>query len=124
MVCPPDGIGLAKYYTMMPDGSCTRQASFFENKNILSLGFGYAVVLGLGLFFSVFTAALVSCAALLRILCSLVCPFTLFSPSRCDSVRAAQVGVCEESTFSEYGCWVHSSPSAGSFVWRPECRGH
>ncbi|GAQ82640.1 Urea transporter [Klebsormidium nitens] len=59
MVCPPDGIGLAKYYTEMAYGSCMRQASFFENKNILSLGFGYAVVLGLGLFFAVFTAALV-----------------------------------------------------------------
>ncbi|GAQ85757.1 solute:sodium symporters [Klebsormidium nitens] len=36
-----------------------RQASFFEDKHVLSLGFGYMVVLGLGLFFSVFTAALV-----------------------------------------------------------------
>ena len=78
MVCPPDGIGLAKYYTEMPDGSCMRQASFFENKNILSLGFGYAVVLGLGLFFSVFTAALVSGAALKS---SLVFALTLYSLS-------------------------------------------
>lgn len=52
--------GLAKYYFTGPFGECVKQASFFENKNILSLGFGYVVVVGIGLFFSVFTAGLVS----------------------------------------------------------------
>jgi hypothetical protein len=52
--------GLAKYYFTGPAGECAKQASFFEDKNILSLGFGYVVVVGIGLFFSVFTALLVS----------------------------------------------------------------
>eukprot|EP00850_Spirogloea_muscicola_P004680 SM000020S06030 [mRNA] locus=s20:509810:514323:- [translate_table: standard] len=57
--CPPDGVGLAKYYYVGPGGECVRQASMFGGKALLSQGVGYGIVLGFGVFFAVFTSWLV-----------------------------------------------------------------
>jgi hypothetical protein len=57
-VCPPLGFG-GKYYTLT-DGACVRDDSYFGGKAILNQGVGYAVVLGFGAFFAVFTSFLVS----------------------------------------------------------------
>ncbi|KAF3335918.1 urea-proton symporter DUR3-like protein [Carex littledalei] len=56
-VCPPLGFG-GKYYTLT-DGVCVRESSYFGGKAILNQGVGYAVVLGFGAFFAVFTSFLV-----------------------------------------------------------------
>jgi urea-proton symporter len=57
-ICPPLGFG-GKYYTLT-GAICMRQSSYFGGKAILDQGVGYAVVLGFGVFFAVFTSFLVS----------------------------------------------------------------
>ncbi|XP_078182719.1 urea-proton symporter DUR3-like [Carex rostrata] len=56
-VCPPLDFG-GKYYTLT-DGVCVRESSYFGGKAILNQGVGYAVVLGFGAFFALFTSFLV-----------------------------------------------------------------
>ncbi|KAH7430303.1 hypothetical protein KP509_09G092500 [Ceratopteris richardii] len=51
MACPA-------YFTES-NGECLRQKSFFEDTALLSQGVGYAIVLGFGAFFAVFTSLLV-----------------------------------------------------------------
>ncbi|KAH7430306.1 hypothetical protein KP509_09G092700 [Ceratopteris richardii] len=48
----------AAYFSEL-NGECVRQKSFFENTALLSQGVGYAIVLGFGAFFAVFTSLLV-----------------------------------------------------------------
>ena len=55
--CPPSGFS-GEYYHVS-GGSCVRQNSFFEGKAVLNQGVGYAVILGFGAFFAVFTSFLV-----------------------------------------------------------------
>ncbi|KAL8150514.1 hypothetical protein V2J09_020322 [Rumex salicifolius] len=55
--CPPLGFG-AEYYEAI-GGNCVRQSSFFQGKPLLNQGVGYAVILGFGAFFAVFTSFLV-----------------------------------------------------------------
>ncbi|KAJ6846476.1 urea-proton symporter DUR3 [Iris pallida] len=57
-VCPPLGFA-SKYYSVSPEGECTRQSSFFQGKAVLNQGVGYSVILGFGAFFAVFTSFLV-----------------------------------------------------------------
>ena len=61
LVCPPAGIPGAEYYSLV-GSECTRAASFFGGKPVLSQGIGYAVVLGFGALFAVVTAFLVRTA--------------------------------------------------------------
>ncbi|KAJ4773514.1 Urea-proton symporter DUR3 [Rhynchospora pubera] len=56
-VCPPLGFG-GKFYTLT-GGVCVRESSYFGEKAILDQSVGYAVVLGFGAFFAVFTSFLV-----------------------------------------------------------------
>ncbi|CAI7926153.1 unnamed protein product [Closterium sp. NIES-53] len=56
--CPPDGFGLPQFF-YNNSGSCAQQTSFFDGQPVLSVGVGYAVVLGFGAFFAVFTSWLV-----------------------------------------------------------------
>ncbi|XP_024022796.1 urea-proton symporter DUR3 [Morus notabilis] len=56
--CPPYDFS-AKYYHTVAGGKCERQLSFFEGKTVLNQSVGYAVVLGFGAFFAVFTSFLV-----------------------------------------------------------------
>lgn len=56
--CPPFDFS-AKYYHTESGGICVRQLSFFEGKTVLNQSVGYAVVLGFGAFFAVFTSFLV-----------------------------------------------------------------
>ncbi|GMN54672.1 hypothetical protein TIFTF001_023806 [Ficus carica] len=55
--CPP--FGFSGEYYHVSGGSCVRQNSFFEGKAVLNQGVGYAVILGFGAFFAVFTSFLV-----------------------------------------------------------------
>lgn len=55
--CPP--FGFSGEYYHVSGGSCVRQNSFFEGKAVLNQGVGYAVILGFGAFFAVFTSLLV-----------------------------------------------------------------
>ncbi|KAJ3681610.1 hypothetical protein LUZ60_014183 [Juncus effusus] len=55
--CPPLGFG-DKYYSLS-GGQCVRETSYFGGTPILNQGVGYAVVLGFGAFFAVFTSFLV-----------------------------------------------------------------
>jgi len=55
--CPPFDFS-TKYYD--GDGGCQRQSSFFGGTTVLDQGVGYAVILGFGAFFAVFTSFLVS----------------------------------------------------------------
>ena len=57
--CPPFGYS-GEYYQASGDGVCVRQSSFFEGKAVLNQGVGYAVILGFGAFFAVFTSFLVN----------------------------------------------------------------
>eukprot|EP00271_Cylindrocystis_brebissonii_P005317 TRINITY_DN17306_c0_g2_i1.p1 TRINITY_DN17306_c0_g2~~TRINITY_DN17306_c0_g2_i1.p1 ORF type:complete len:683 (-),score=119.61 TRINITY_DN17306_c0_g2_i1:97-2145(-) len=57
--CPPDGIGLAKYYTTSSTGACVKQASFFGGEPLLSQAVGYAVVLGFGAILAALTSYLI-----------------------------------------------------------------
>jgi SSS family transporter len=51
-------VGVAKYWSDV-DGVCTKDESFFGEETLLTKGVGYAIVLGFGLFFSIFTTFLV-----------------------------------------------------------------
>jgi SSS family transporter len=54
---PPGQPGLAEYYSDV-DGVCTKAASFFGGVPVLPESAGYAIVLGFGIFFSIFTTML------------------------------------------------------------------
>ncbi|XP_072961914.1 urea-proton symporter DUR3 isoform X1 [Typha angustifolia] len=56
--CPPLGFS-GEYYSLSADGQCMRQGSFFAGQPVLNQGAGYAVILGFGAFFAVFTSFLV-----------------------------------------------------------------
>ena len=56
--CPPLGFG-GEYYESI-GGSCVKQSSYFNGKPLLNQAVGYAVILGFGAFFAVFTSFLVS----------------------------------------------------------------
>ena len=56
--CPPFDFS-AKYYNGGGSG-CERRSSFFGDTTVLDQGVGYAVILGFGAFFAVFTSVLVS----------------------------------------------------------------
>jgi hypothetical protein len=58
-VCPPAGLGFGGGYYSVVNGVCTRDGSFFGGKPVLSEAVGYAVVLGFGAFFALFTSFLV-----------------------------------------------------------------
>ncbi|GLJ26678.1 hypothetical protein SUGI_0519190 [Cryptomeria japonica] len=55
--CPPSGLN-EKYY-VGNNGECMRQSSFFQGQTVLNQGVGYAVILGFGAFFAIFTSFLV-----------------------------------------------------------------
>lgn len=55
---PPSGLN-GKHYVRTSDGECVRQTSFFQGQAVLNQGVGYAVILGFGAFFAVFTLFLV-----------------------------------------------------------------
>jgi urea-proton symporter len=57
--CPPPGLGFGGQYYSVVDGVCTRAASYFGEKPVLDQAVGYAVVLGFGAFFALFTSFLV-----------------------------------------------------------------
>lgn len=63
--CPPPGLGFGGEYYSVVDGVCSRDGSFFGGKPILSEAVGYAVVLGFGAFFALFTSFLVLLAYLI-----------------------------------------------------------
>jgi hypothetical protein len=56
--CPPPGLGFGGEYYSVVDGVCTRAASYFGGKPVLSQAVGYAVVLGFVAFFELFTSFL------------------------------------------------------------------
>ncbi|EOA12996.1 hypothetical protein CARUB_v10025985mg [Capsella rubella] len=56
--CPPFDFS-AKYYDGDGGGGCERRSSFFGGTTVLDQGVGYAVILGFGAFFAVFTSFLV-----------------------------------------------------------------
>ncbi|KAL8141732.1 hypothetical protein V2J09_014764 [Rumex salicifolius] len=55
--CPDLGFG--KEYYVSQGGECVRQSSYFNGEPVLNQGVGYAVILGFGAFFAVFTSFLV-----------------------------------------------------------------
>jgi len=57
--CPPPGLGFGGEYYSVVDGVCSRDGSFFGGKPVLAQAVGYAVVLGFGAFFALFTSFLV-----------------------------------------------------------------
>jgi len=57
--CPPPGLGFGGEYYSVAGGVCSRDGSFFGGKPVLAQAVGYAVVLGFGAFFAVFTSFLV-----------------------------------------------------------------
>ncbi|KAF1873621.1 hypothetical protein Lal_00027659 [Lupinus albus] len=57
--CPPFEFSGKYYHVSENGGECVRQSSFFEGKPVLNQGVGYAVILGFGAFFAVFTSFLV-----------------------------------------------------------------
>ncbi|KAG2301806.1 hypothetical protein Bca4012_060151 [Brassica carinata] len=56
--CPPFDFS-AKYYVPSGGGECQRKTNFFEDSTMLDQSVGYAVILGFGAFFAVFTSFLV-----------------------------------------------------------------
>ncbi|KAL6642361.1 hypothetical protein ACP70R_020542 [Stipagrostis hirtigluma subsp. patula] len=58
-VCPPAELSFAGEYYTVVDGVCSRASSFFGGKPALGQAVGYAVVLGFGAFFTLFTSFLV-----------------------------------------------------------------
>ena len=87
-VCPPLDFG-GKYYTLT-DGVCVRESSYFGGKAILNQGVGYAVVLGFGAFFALFTSFLVSTLFLLRIFALQPLSFLIFEFS--IAVKTIELG--------------------------------
>ena len=59
MVCPPPELSFGGQYYSVVDGVCSRDESFFGGKPVLTQAVGYAVVLGFGAFFALFTSFLV-----------------------------------------------------------------
>ncbi|CAO2178038.1 unnamed protein product [Urochloa humidicola] len=59
MVCPPSEVGFGREYYSVVNGVCSHAGSFFDGKPLLGQAVGYAVVLGFGAFFTVFTSILV-----------------------------------------------------------------
>ncbi|EMS63712.1 putative urea active transporter 1 [Triticum urartu] len=59
VVCPPPELGFGGQYYSVVDGVCSRDESFFGGKPVLTQAVGYAVVLGFGAFFALFTSFLV-----------------------------------------------------------------
>jgi hypothetical protein len=59
-VCPPSELSFGGDYYAVVNGVCLRAGSFFGGKPALGQAVGYAVVLGFGAFFTVFTSFLVS----------------------------------------------------------------
>ncbi|CAI5528189.1 unnamed protein product [Closterium sp. Naga37s-1] len=57
--CPPGGFGMPQYFSTGSNGQCQQASSFFGGKPPLDISVGYAVVLGFGAFFAVFTSWLV-----------------------------------------------------------------
>lgn len=62
MVCPPPELSFGGQYYSVVDGVCSRDESFFGGKPVLTQAVGYAVVLGFGAFFALFTSFLVQCS--------------------------------------------------------------
>lgn len=58
--CPPPGLGFGGEFYSVVDGVCTRAGSYFGGKPVLDQAVGYAVVLGFGAFFALFTSFLVN----------------------------------------------------------------
>ncbi|KAL6642363.1 hypothetical protein ACP70R_020544 [Stipagrostis hirtigluma subsp. patula] len=58
-VCPPAGLGFAGEYYTVVNGVCSRASNFFGGRPALEQAVGYAVVLGFGAFFTIFTSFLV-----------------------------------------------------------------
>ncbi|VAH17632.1 unnamed protein product [Triticum turgidum subsp. durum] len=59
VVCPPPELSFGGQYYSVVDGVCSRDESFFGGKPVLTQAVGYAVVLGFGAFFALFTSFLV-----------------------------------------------------------------
>lgn len=59
-MCPPSELSFGGDYYAVVNGVCLRAGSFFGGKPALGQAVGYAVVLGFGAFFTVFTSFLVS----------------------------------------------------------------
>jgi hypothetical protein len=59
VVCPPPELSFGAEYYSVVNGVCTRDESFFGGKPVLAQAVGYAVVIGFGAFFAVFTSFLV-----------------------------------------------------------------
>jgi hypothetical protein len=57
--CPPPGLGFGGEYYSVAGGVCSRDGSFFSGEPVLAQAVGYAVVLGFGAFFALFTSFLV-----------------------------------------------------------------
>uniref|UniRef100_A0A0D9XMY9 Urea-proton symporter DUR3 n=1 Tax=Leersia perrieri TaxID=77586 RepID=A0A0D9XMY9_9ORYZ len=58
-VCPPAELGFGAEYYSVVNGVCSRAGSYFGGKPVLTQAVGYAVVLGFGAFFALFTTFLV-----------------------------------------------------------------
>uniref|UniRef100_A0A0E0MB99 Urea-proton symporter DUR3 n=1 Tax=Oryza punctata TaxID=4537 RepID=A0A0E0MB99_ORYPU len=58
-VCPPAELGFGAEYYSVVNGVCSRAGSYFGGKPVLTQAVGYAVVLGFGAFFALFTSFLV-----------------------------------------------------------------
>jgi hypothetical protein len=59
VVCPPPELSFGAEYYSVVNGVCTRDESFFGGKPVLAQAVGYAVVIGFGAFFALFTSFLV-----------------------------------------------------------------
>jgi hypothetical protein len=59
-VCPPAELGFGAEYYSVVNGVCSRAGSYFGGRPVLTQAVGYAVVLGFGAFFALFTSFLVS----------------------------------------------------------------
>uniref|UniRef100_A0ACD5U4C8 Uncharacterized protein n=1 Tax=Avena sativa TaxID=4498 RepID=A0ACD5U4C8_AVESA len=59
VVCPPPELSFGGEYYSVVNGVCTRDESFFGGKPVLAQAVGYAVVIGFGAFFALFTSFLV-----------------------------------------------------------------
>ncbi|XP_052133880.1 urea-proton symporter DUR3 [Oryza glaberrima] len=58
-VCPPAELGFGAEYYSVVNGVCSRAGSYFGGRPVLTQAVGYAVVLGFGAFFALFTSFLV-----------------------------------------------------------------
>lgn len=58
-MCPPAELGFGAEYYSVVNGVCSRAGSYFGGRPVLTQAVGYAVVLGFGAFFALFTSFLV-----------------------------------------------------------------